>query len=191
MQYTRFLLPLLIGFGVVLLGMEPLHAASERGEDTCAIVYDDPDPPEYYQIDLVTTKKLPGSRLATGVGNVTFAASPFGIAISPNGNYVYRLDIEIEKLRPATEGTYVAWVSTSNLDQIKPLGALDEQMQVSGEVAWNKFLVIITLEPSADDLGDIWQGPIVLRGLSRSGLMHTMAGHGPFQQEPCATYGYN
>jgi hypothetical protein len=30
-----------------------------------------------------------------------------------------------------------------------------------------------------------------MRGMSRSGMMHTMAGHGPFQQENCARYGYN
>jgi hypothetical protein len=50
--------------------------------------------------------------------------------------------------------------------------------------------VIITLEPSADDLGERWQGPVVLRGMSRSGMMHTMAGHGPFETEPCAVYGF-
>jgi len=27
--------------------------------------------------------------------------------------------------------------------------------------------------------------------VSRSGLMHTMAGHGAFQQENCAAYGYS
>ena len=55
---------------------------------------------------------------------------------------------------------------------------------------WNKYLVIITLEPTDDPQSPRWQGPVVLRGMSRSGLMHTMAGHGPFQQEPCATFGY-
>ena len=55
---------------------------------------------------------------------------------------------------------------------------------------WNKFLVFVTLEP-AEATGEArWQGPVVMRGLSRSGLMHTMAGHGPYEQEPCAVYGY-
>jgi hypothetical protein len=29
-----------------------------------------------------------------------------------------------------------------------------------------------------------------MRGMSRSGRMHTLAGHGPFEAEPCAKYGF-
>ena len=157
------------------------------GPDVCSV---DPDPPVYYRIDLVSTGTVPGTKPATGIGAVTFAQSPFGIAISPNGSYVYDLGISVEKLPPPRQGVYVAWISTPSLDEIRPLGALDADGRIQGRLAWNKFLVIITLEPSADALGAIWQGPIILRGMSRSGLMHTMAGHGPFQDEPCATYGY-
>ena len=60
---------------------------------------------------------------------------------------------------------------------------------VTGQVAWNKFLGVITREP-ADATPETWQGPIIMRGMSRSGRMHTMAGHGPFEAEPCAKYGY-
>ena len=78
---------------------------------------------------------------------------------------------------------------------MKRLGALEvgEAERVSGfsgEVGWNKFLVVITLEPEDDPEAATWSGPIVLRGMSRSGAMHTMAGHGPFQEENCAAYGY-
>ncbi|MGD2070011.1 MAG: hypothetical protein PVI57_15165, partial [Gemmatimonadota bacterium] len=59
-----------------------------------------------------------------------------------------------------------------------------------GRVEWNKFLVVITLETVDDPSADAWSGPIALRGMSRSGKMHTMAGHGPFQQENCAAFGY-
>jgi len=84
----------------------------------------------------------------------------------------------------------VAWVTTPQLDQIKPLGRFSEELRVDGQTDWNKFLLVVTLEPASGDLGDIWSGPIVARGMSRSGLMHTMAGHGPFETEPCAVYGY-
>lgn len=151
----------------------------------------DPDPPEYYKIDLVPTGRVPGTRLLMGKGAVTFAPSPFGIAISPEGSYIYTLDISVDNLKTHPNGVYAVWASTNDLKEVKSLGVLDDQMQAKGTVEWNKFLVIITLEPSADTLGDSWTGPVVFRGLSRSGLMHTMAGHGPFQQEPCATYGYN
>jgi hypothetical protein len=36
----------------------------------------------------------------------------------------------------------------------------------------------------------MWTGPIVFRGMSRSGMMHTMVGHGALQMENCSSYGY-
>jgi hypothetical protein len=35
-----------------------------------------------------------------------------------------------------------------------------------------------------------WTGPVLLRGSSPSGRMHSMAGHGPFEGEPCAVIGF-
>ncbi|MFQ5742287.1 MAG: hypothetical protein ACE5HV_01730 [Acidobacteriota bacterium] len=147
-------------------------------------------PPAYYSIELVSTKRVPGSRSARGIGQVTFATSPFGVSISPSGSYIYDLEISVERLRAPKKGVYVVWLSTPNLDQVRRLGILDETLEISGRVEWNKFLVVITLEPSAEDLADMWRGPIVLRGISRSGRMHTLAGHGAFQLEPCIKYGY-
>jgi hypothetical protein len=71
------------------------------------------------------------------------------------------------------------------------LGTLDENFQVAGTASWNKFLVVITLEAVDDPVAKRWSGPIAFRGMSRSGMMHTMAGHGPFEQENCAAYGYD
>ena len=184
MLVYRLGLIVLAGVGLLLLGAAPPPAIP--GDGDCAFE----GPPEYYKINLIPTRRVPGARRATGAAAVTFTPSPFGISISPKGHYVSNLDISIENLPLAREGTYVAWVSTADLDQIKRLGPLDAQMSISGQVDWNKFLVIITLEPPANVAGDIWQGPVVLRGMSRSGMMHTMAGHGPFQQEPCASFGY-
>ena len=143
----------------------------------------------YYEIALVTTKRVAGTGLAKGTARVNFAASPFGVSVSPKGSYIYDLELQIERLAPPKKGVLTTWVSTPELDQIKRLGTLDESFALSGRVEWNKFLVIITLEPSTEPT-DTWQGPIILRGMSRSGLMHTMAGHGPFELEPCATYGF-
>ena len=53
-----------------------------------------------------------------------------------------------------------------------------------------EILVVITLEAGDDPSAQRWSGPIAFRGMSRSGLMHTMAGHGALQQENCAAYGY-
>ena len=60
---------------------------------------------------------------------------------------------------------------------------------MSGKVGWNKFLVVITLEADNDPEQSMWVGPIVFRGVSRSGMMHTMVGHGALEQENCAAYG--
>jgi hypothetical protein len=165
-------------------------APEKSGRRTpCSAARDLISPSTYYGIDLVPTKRIPGTGLAKGTGRVTFTSSPFGVSVSPAGTYVYDLALTVERLEPPKKGAYTAWVSTPNLDQIKRLGAFDENFALAGRVDWNKFLVIVTLEPS-DEATDTWQGPIILRGMSRSGLMHTLAGHGPYDQEPCATYGF-
>ncbi|MGD8328511.1 MAG: hypothetical protein PVJ49_03690 [Acidobacteriota bacterium] len=145
---------------------------------------------DYYAIELVPTGRVPGTRLSKGVAYQTAAASPFfGVALAPTGEYLQDLDIQIEGLRPPPNGAYVAWVTDTDVAQIVRLGVLDANLQVRGQVRWNKFLVVITREPSNQPT-DTWQGPIIMRGMSRSGRMHTLAGHGPFQAEPCLKYGF-
>ncbi len=144
----------------------------------------------YYSIDLVTTKNIPGTGQAGGKAVMKFDSSPFGISITKDGSYRHLLDIKLGNIKNHKKGRFVAWVTTPSLDQTKLIGSLDQEYTVSGEVSWNKYIVVITLEVSTPEDGQIWQGPIAFRGMSRSGLMHTMAGHGPFEQEPCAKYGY-
>ena len=146
--------------------------------------------PDYYEIDLVTTRKVSGARLAKGKGEVTYASSPFGISVSEEGSYLVNIDVSMSNIRLDEDKALVAWVTTPQLDEIISLGALDEDLKVSGQTDFNKFLLVITLEPAGQEPGAMWTGPVVSRGMSRSGLMHTMAGHGPFETEPCAVYGY-
>jgi hypothetical protein len=158
--------------------------------------------PDYYAIDLVPTRRVPGTGAAEGSAQVMFARSPFGIAVSPEGSYQQALDIRVTGLRARADGAFVVWAATSDLEQAARLGALDLSPNVRTEarlqatVDWNKFLVIVSFESRtateiATEAGaDRWQGPIVMRGMSRSGMMHTMAGHGPFELEPCIKYGY-
>lgn len=159
----------------------PAHAAK-----ACSVT----GPPEYYTFPLVSTRRVPGSGRATGLGRLTFAPSPFGFALSPEGSYRYRIALRVERLATPAAGTYVVWVTTPDLDRIELAGAFDERHAMDVEVDFNKFLVVITLEDAFDPEAAVWSGPIVLRGMSRSGMMHTMAGHGPFEQENCAAYGY-
>ena len=147
--------------------------------------------PAYYSFDLVTTKNIPGTGLARGLAEVSVpGASPFSVALSADGSYTYDVHISLDRMRTPRQGRLVAWVTTSEVDQIKRVGALDEHLRADGSVAWNQFLVVVTLEPYDSPESTTWTGPIVFRGMSRSGMMHTMLGHGALQQENCAAYGY-
>lgn len=177
--------------GTAPAGIPPVCSAA-MGDDLATIPLPTPpvDPSAYYAIDLVTTKKIPGTARARGMGHLTFARSPYGVALAADGSYRYDVSLHLEEMDHPARGTLVAWLTTPQVDRIERLGAFDENLQVDGQVAWNKFLVVVTLEPTDDPSATTWSGPIVLRGMSRSGAMHTMAGHGPFQQELCAKYGY-
>ncbi len=146
--------------------------------------------PEYYQFPMVSTRRVPGTGNASGVGEVAFSPSPYGIALGTDGSYHYDFTVRFERLSPARGGTYVVWTTTPELDQVALAGELTNPASFSGQVAWNKFLVVVTLEPAFDPDATMWSGPIVIRGMSRSGMMHTMAGHGPFEVKNCAAYGY-
>ena len=146
--------------------------------------------PDYYHFPMVSTRRVPGTGNATGVGEVAFAQSPFGVSLAEDGSYLYDFTVRFERLRPARDGAYAVWTTTPELDRIVLAGELADPAAFTGRVAWNKFLVVVTLEPEFDPEATAWTGPIVIRGMSRSGMMHTMAGHGPFEQENCAAYGY-
>jgi hypothetical protein len=170
---------------LALLGATPTAATSAQPAFCGAIG------PEYYAIELFTTRNIPGTGLAKGMVDVTVASSsPFSVQLDANGRYQYNLGVTIRRMRAPRYGHLVAWVTTPDLDEISRLGTLDQNFQASGSVAWNQFIVVITLEEADDPEVPMWSGPVVFRGLSRSGMMHTMAGHGALQQENCAAYGY-
>ncbi len=146
--------------------------------------------PEYYQFSMVSTRRVPGTGNATGMGEVSFSQSPYGVSLGPDGSYLYDFTLRFDRLAPARGGTYVVWTTTPELDRIALAGELAEPAAFDGKVAWNKFLVVVTLESAFDPAATMWTGPIVIRGMSRSGMMHTMAGHGPFEEKNCAAYGY-
>lgn len=170
------------------------------------------DDPDYYRIPLASTRLVAGTGQTGGEAGLVFpASSPFGIALTPDGSYDYRVRFRVDRLPARARGVFVAWVTTPQVDRVRRIGPLDGG-HAEGPVEWNKFLVVVTLEPEGSptaapvdpDAGEgmdapggvegttpPWRGPIVLRGMSRSGRMHTMAGHGPFEQERCAKYGFS
>lgn len=109
--------------------------------------------------------------------------SPYGVTVSEDGRYVLHVTVEVSGLRRRSGAAYVVWAATPELDRTVRLGTLGEEGRTSGEVSFNKFLVFVSEEESPDV--ETWSGPILLTGLSPSGRMHTMAGHGPFEGVDC------
>lgn len=140
--------------------------------------------PDPFEVVLVPTAHANG---AGGRAALRFAPSPFGVSVSADGHHLYDIRLETTGLRAAGR-TLVVWAATPELDRVQKLGTLDDRGSLEGRLAFNKFLVFVTAEESADV--ETWAGPILLRGISPSGRMHTMAGHGPFQGEPCSKWGF-
>lgn len=169
-----------------LLG-SPTAAFSDVGAPMCAA----PAGPEYYAFELFTTRNVPGSGLADARAELEVSgSSPFSVALGPDGSYVYDLQVAIDGMKAPRSGHLVAWVTTPQIDQVERVGTLDENLRAAGAVRWNKFLVVVTWEAEDDPEATMWSGPVAFRGMSRSGMMHTMVGHGALQQENCAAYGY-
>lgn len=148
------------------------------------------DDPEFYAIRLVTTERVGGIADVSGTAFVNFGTSPFGVSVSRDGSYRYDVRVEVADL-PDRDGDFVAWAARTDLTETRRLGPIDADGQAEGTVAWNKFLVIVTLETEASEEAEQWTGPVVLRGISRSGLMHTEAGHGPFEEAICMALAYD
>lgn len=146
--------------------------------------------PDYYAIPLITTKNLPGTGYAEGTAEVAHAPSPFSVTLAEDGSYRQAVTVTLRRMQAPRTGVLVAWVATTELDEVTRLGTLGPDLTATGVVDWNKFIVVISHEVEDDPEQARWAGSIALRGMSRSGMMHTMAGHGAFQQENCAAYGY-
>ena len=136
--------------------------------------------PDLYEIPLKGT--APSSRM-TGVAVLTPARSPFGLATTKDGRFVFNIAIETPVLPPPSSfgaqfTTYVAWVATADLERIERIGPLTTETRARGKVAMNKFLVVITAEPNAT--GIKWTGPIVMRGTSASSYLSNFSGHTMF-----------
>lgn len=166
-------------------------ATSEPPRAPAAPICPTPAGPEYYAFPLAATGNIPGTGFARGRAEIAVPArSPFPVALTADGSYVYDVQVAIDNMRAPRSGTLVAWVTTPDLDRVERLGSLGDTLRASGRVSWNKFIVVVTLESADDPEAASWSGPIVFRGMSRSGAMHTMVGHGALQQENCTSYGY-
>lgn len=134
-------------------------------------------------VRLSGTQSAPGSR---GSMTLTQPDSPFEITVDAGGFQTFDVEVQVERLRRREGAVYVVWAAKPELDEYVQLGTLPEENRLAGRIAWNQFLLFVSEETTADV--ERWRGPIMLTGLSPSGRLHTMAGHGPFEAMNCQLY---
>ncbi len=110
---------------------------------------------------------------AGGLLQLLPVASPFDVAVTPDGSQRYRTRLTVHGLPdPASLGAfraYVAWVVSWYVEDSQRLGVVADGAHEMAEVRWNKFRVLITAESSPDVREPT--GPVVLRGVSPSGRL--------------------
>lgn len=136
--------------------------------------------PDLYEIPLEGVG--PSSRME-GKAKLTPARSPFGLAVTEDGYFIFNIEVQGSTLPPVSAfgpayRTYVAWVASHDLSKIVRIGAFQAGQSAKGKVAMNKYLVVVTAEATPD--GEKWAGPIVLRGRSPSSYLSNFSSHEMF-----------
>ena len=131
--------------------------------------------------DLYCIELLPAADIERGSGTARLVqpSTPFGIAVSASGQMQYSIvftlrDLpDLDSLGPYT--TFVAWATTPQLRPLTKLGVVTDGTSRLGLVDYDRFLIMITAERSADAVEPT--GRMVLRGTSAAVRMqpHDMA----------------
>jgi suppressor of ftsI len=112
----------------------------------------------------------PGTPGATGVVELGWVVGPFTIPVSPDGRLRYAATTVLAGLpAPASLGpysTFVAWVATPVMHPVTRLGPVSNGRTRLPAIDLDKFVVLVTAEPSADVVEP--SGRLVLRGASPS-----------------------
>jgi len=131
--------------------------------------------PAMYRIPLDATVT---GRGASGTATLSRPASPFSMPVTRDGHIVYDVAVAVQGLPSpdAFNGAtgYVAWATVPDLSLAVSLGRLSSDGTAHGQVAWNKFIVLVTAERAA---GARWSGPILLKGSSPSTWMQRFQAH--------------
>jgi len=140
---------------------------------------------DLYCLDLHGTPQVAA---AAGAVELHRPPSPFAVTVTAAGTHVYRLTAHIEGLPEPQSlgpyGAYVAWATTPFFEPVVKLGEVGNGSFDLGPVAFNKFLVLVSAEVSADVSERV--GKLVLRGRSPSLLMDP---HDLMTQAPSALIG--
>ena len=127
-----------------------------------------------------------GNEGASGMAYLKQPWSPYGVSVDENGRVQYDLTIYVKDLREVEGEVYRVWVTTTTLERIVGLGAIDPTGEITSATDWQQLMVIVSRE-AADRIvadGNRWNGPIVLRGFSGGARVTPLAQHSLFQQTP-------
>jgi len=130
--------------------------------------------PALYTIPLLPDQGMSGS----GVATLVPAPSPFGITLTADGHPVFDITVTVQNLAPvkALGGSqYVAWATTQDLVDADKIGVIGSDQKAVGKVAWNKYIVLVTVEPTP--VPAHWTGAVVLRGFSPATYLANYASH--------------
>ena len=161
-----------VAFGLALLSVlirAPWRGVAEGAATAggCTVRALHAPDPDLYCIDLLAAP-LDQLDSARGTARLADAASPFGVAVTADGRHRYVVTVDVSGLpSPSALGpysTYVAWATTPSLAPMIRLGSVSAGRPASGDVAFDKFLVLVSAE-AADTVSDR-RGRIVLRGMS-------------------------
>ncbi len=121
-----------------------------------------------YCIQLIPTAAFEGARAHVELARPT---SAFGVAVTRDGHQRYRIVLDVEGLPdPGSEGgKYVLWSMPLTLDPVQKLGFVTNGHFEFDEVAFNKFVLMVSLESDPNSITRT--GPLVLRGRSPSSLL--------------------
>jgi len=126
---------------------------------------------DLYCIELLATPQL--MHRAWGVAQLTAPPSPFGAAVTRDGHHRFRTSFVIRGLPdPAAMGaftTFIGWAAPPGMWPLTKLGVVRNGRVDTGELALNKFYLLISAESS--DTVTERRGPLLLRGLSASTRM--------------------
>ncbi len=159
-------------FTVCVFAVGGLAQAAPAQEGLCT---PEPQPGARPSADLycLHLEPVPGLATVRGVVELGQAPSPFGIAVSREGAQLYQARATLSGLpAPATlgpYGAYVAWLTTPTLYPMVKLAEVRNGTTPLGRFAFNKFIVLITAEASAEV--EERRGRLVLRGQSPSSRM--------------------
>ncbi len=121
--------------------------------------------------DLYCIELLPAGDIdASGTARLVPPSSPFGIAVSAAGEPQHNIDFTLRDLpEPTSLGKYavlIAWAVTPQLHPVIKLGEVRNGTVRLGRVTFDRFIVLITAEPSSRAAEPT--GRPVLRGTSAS-----------------------